>query len=1301
MKKLITFSLAFMLAVLFNTNAIAQTLSHTVYPAEGCVTEISEISVVFDAETNWTGFNPETTGIFDSNGNNLINNPASEFSRNYNERNRITFKPSNGTITTPGTYIFKMAANSVSTGMSASASGTKNAEITIYYRIPMSHTIEPAGGKVSEISEISVVFDTETNWTGFDKATTGIFKDGVNYINEPKNEFHRDYNQRNRITFRPTNGTITEPGVYTFRIPAGAISTGSNASSGLINGDIEVDYTIEAEPLVPGEAVTPTVGSKVMDLSTITIPFAEPAEVVQDKVANVTLGGQPVDKVTMSDDGLTATITSSYKDFNAGNVTLSIPKGLFRKQNSSSVNAALSYSWNVVEVSLGITAPEFIFKGKVENVKLELTNGISFAGFQLDMVLPEGLTVEPIAGAECDFVLSSRADGHIIDDGVVEGKIRLLSYGKQAQEYTGNEGPLVTFAVKAEDNFKGGNIAISNIKFADRNGVKYLLADVASKEIESRTYVSSITIAPTALNLETNQEATVTAAVAPEAAFDKTYLWSSSNTEYVTVDENGLVKAIKPTEAENPVYIIATAQDGSNVKAEIPVTVVFTHATALTIDPATVSFEVNDRQTLTATFDKETNKAGDIVWTSSNREVAEIVITEGVVEVVGKAIGETTVIAQLKNGNEVVFEKTIPVKVDATLATSVTVSPKVVKLEIGGTYSTYTLTATVDEPATNKEVVWSVESGEEYVSIHPETGVVTAKAVTPAEAPAVVKATTVDGSNKSDTAQVIVLATLATNVEVALVEGYNTTELKDTEFVELKATLTGETTKPIVWTAVPEGRVNIEVNAETGVAKVTANETVGEVTVYATVENTNVQGSIVLNIVKTPVETIDINYEGVTTFETGAESFELTATILPELATNKTYAWSTTDVDIAYVDENNQVVFGQKTGEVTLTATANDNAEVYDSLTFNVVYTLADEIVITSDSADNTLKAGESLTLTATADTNKEIRWSAVPEGCVEITVDPVTGAATVTALKYVEDDVTIKAQIFEGETPVVTAEQKITLEITRGDVNNDATVNIVDVTVTAAYILGQEVNTFIFAAADLDNDQVIDIADIVRLVRLILDQEPTPEQQAIINRARRFADSSNSLSIEDFEINEGETKQIAIKLDNSKAFSAFQADIYLPEGLEFVDGALSARQSADHVMASTVREDGSVRMLSYSMNLDTYSGSEGDFIYLTVKAEEGFVGDFQIEIDNIVFVQADQSASYFQPVVANVNGVETTGIEDVEGDEFKVKVVGNTIVAPEGAEVYDLNGLRVDAENLAKGIYIVKVGNQIVKVII
>ena len=81
MKKLLTFSLAFMLAVLFNTNAIAQTLSHTVYPAEAYVTEISEIIVTFDQSAPANNLRAAEAGIFDSNGNKLINSVSSEFTR--------------------------------------------------------------------------------------------------------------------------------------------------------------------------------------------------------------------------------------------------------------------------------------------------------------------------------------------------------------------------------------------------------------------------------------------------------------------------------------------------------------------------------------------------------------------------------------------------------------------------------------------------------------------------------------------------------------------------------------------------------------------------------------------------------------------------------------------------------------------------------------------------------------------------------------------------------------------------------------------------------------------------------------------------------------------------------------------------------------------------------------------------------------------------------------------------------------------------------------------------------------------
>ena len=65
------------------------------------------------------------------------------------------------------------------------------------------------------------------------------------------------------------------------------------------------------------------------------------------------------------------------------------------------------------------------------------------------------------------------------------------------------------------------------------------------------------------------------------------------------------------------------------------------------------------------------------------------------------------------------------------------------------------------------------------------------------------------------------------------------------------------------------------------------------------------------------------------------------------------------------------------------------------------------------------------------------------------------------------------------------------------------------------------------------------------------------------------------------------------------------------------------------------------------------------------------------------------------------VGDEELVGIESVAAEKINVKVVGNSIVAPEGAEVYNLNGVRVNANELSNGLYIVKVGKNAVKVVL
>ena len=70
--------------------------------------------------------------------------------------------------------------------------------------------------------------------------------------------------------------------------------------------------------------------------------------------------------------------------------------------------------------------------------------------------------------------------------------------------------------------------------------------------------VTGVQLNQTALNLEINGTATLTATVAPENATNKSVRWSSNNTAVATVDANGNLKAVAPGKAT----ITVTTEDG-------------------------------------------------------------------------------------------------------------------------------------------------------------------------------------------------------------------------------------------------------------------------------------------------------------------------------------------------------------------------------------------------------------------------------------------------------------------------------------------------------------------------------------------------------------------------------------------------------------------------------------------------------------------------------------------------------------------------------------------------------------------
>ena len=125
----------------------------------------------------------------------------------------------------------------------------------------------------------------------------------------------------------------------------------------------------------------------------------------------------------------------------------------------------------------------------------------------------------------------------------------------------------------------------------------------------------------------------------------------------------------------------------------------------------------------------------------------------------------------------------------------------------------------------------------------------------------------------------------------------------------------------------------------------------------------------------------------------------LTATVKPDDATDKSVTWTTSDASVATVD--NGVVTAKKVGSATITAKAGDKEA---TCAITVVATPVTSVTLDRTSAS--LKAGETVTLTATVKpddaTDKTVTWTTSDASVATVENGVVTakkvGSATITA---------------------------------------------------------------------------------------------------------------------------------------------------------------------------------------------------------------------------------------------------------------------------------------------------------------
>lgn len=167
-----------------------------------------------------------------------------------------------------------------------------------------------------------------------------------------------------------------------------------------------------------------------------------------------------------------------------------------------------------------------------------------------------------------------------------------------------------------------------------------------------------------------------------------------------------------------------------------------------------------------------------------------------------------------------------------------------------------------------------------------------------------------------------------------------------------------------------------------------------------------------------------------------------------------------------------------------------------------------------------------------------------------------------------------------------------------------------------------------------------------------------------------------------------GDTIVIPVSMQNESEITAFQTDIYLPEGFELFQKngeyqvSLSDRKGRDHVIMVNEAPDGAMRVLSYSPTLKSFKNNEGELFYLTVKVPQGVSGNFPIWLRNTILTSTDEEELYAIDALSNVSvtnivkgDVNNDGIVTVSDVVTTARYILNYNPEPFVFEAADMNG--------------------------
>ena len=322
---------------------------------------------------------------------------------------------------------------------------------------------------------------------------------------------------------------------------------------------------------------------------------------------------------------------------------------------------------------------------------------------------------------------------------------------------------------------------------------------------------------------------------------------------------------------------------------------------------------------------------------------------------------------------------------------SIEVAPATAELTEG---ESTTLTATVlPENADDKVYYWS--SSDNQVASVSESGEVFA--VKPGKA--VIKARARDNDIEGSCTVTVIKKIIAV-ASVSLDK--ETLELTEGGSYSFTATVLPEDAddKSLTWDSSDKEVATVDKNGVVTAVK-PGKSTITATSVFDSKKKASCELTVVEKLI--PVESITLDKESFSL--TVGQNYTLSATVLPDNASDKSLTWESSDTDVAVVTAGK--VVGAGVGTAVITAKSVSDPDITASCTVKVESDVVAVTGITLEPAAATVEVNKTLALTASVvpdnATNPKIRWEVSPAGIVSVDAGGIitgikTGTATVTA---------------------------------------------------------------------------------------------------------------------------------------------------------------------------------------------------------------------------------------------------------------------------------------------------------------